>query len=506
MTVSVFDTTLRDGEQTPGVSLNNEEKLEIAFQLERLGVDVIEAGFPVSSRGDFEAVKKVSEEVKGLEVAGLARSNEKDVKRAWDALKYAESPRIHVFIATSDVHMKNKLNKSKREVIESAVSSVSQASEYTDNIEFSAEDAFRSSEGFLYELYEEVIDAGATTINIPDTVGYATPSEVSNLVVQVKENVPNIDGVNISVHCHDDLGMATINSLEAIEAGADQFEGSINGIGERAGNAAIEEIALSLETRQDFFDEVTDLNLRHIARTSRMVSNLTGVPIQPNKAIVGDNAFAHESGIHQDGVIKERTTYEIMDAEKIGISKENIVLGKHSGRNAFSKKLEEMGYELDGEELNSAFKRFKDLADKKQDITQLDIEAIMEDEISQSFEKYNLEILQISSNSDLSTATIRMSKGEERKNESSCSKSGPIDAVYKAINKVLGIDCNLTDFQIDSVTEGKDALGEVIVKLKNGKDLYIGRGVSTNIIEASAKAYNTALNRIIEDKELEVKI
>jgi 2-isopropylmalate synthase len=497
MGVKIFDTTLRDGEQTPRVSLNVKEKLEIAKQLDRLQVDVIEAGFPISSEGDFKAVKKIAQEVSNPIVAGLARATEKDIDRAWEALKEADKPRIHTFIATSPVHMEYKLKQSPQEVLETAVQAVKHAKSYTDDVEFSAEDASRSDKDFLCEIVEATINAGATTINIPDTVGYTTPQEYGALIKYIKENVPNIEQAVISVHCHNDLGMATANSLAAVENGAQQVECSVNGLGERAGNTALEEVALALDTRFDHYDIETDLNLKEISRSSRLVSHLTGVQIQPNKAIVGDNAFAHESGIHQDGVIKERTTYEIMNAKTIGLKENKMVLGKLSGRHAFKQRLEELGYELAEEDLNSAFKRFKDLADRKKQITNLDLEAIMEDEISQVSETYHINLLQVTSSSGLATATVQMEKEDETINQSACSEGGPVDAIYDAMNKITGLDCRLDDYNIDAVTSGKDALGEVVVKLEYNSDIFIGRGISTDIIEASAKAYNNALNKIL---------
>ena len=497
MAIKIFDTTLRDGEQSPGVSLSVKEKLEIAKQLAKLEVDVIEAGFPIASEGDFKGVQKIAQEVKGPVIAGLARATKQDIDRAGEALKDAKKPRIHTFIATSPVHMKYKLKKSPQEVLESAVEAVKYAKTYTNDVEFSAEDAFRSDKDFLCEVFEAVIAAGATTINVPDTVGYATPLEFGGLIKYIKDNVPNINQAVISVHCHNDLGLAVANSLAAIENGAKQVECAVNGIGERAGNTALEEIALALNTRYDYFAKQTTLNLKEIARTSRLVSHLTGMEIQPNKAIVGKNAFAHESGIHQDGVIKERTTYEIMDATTIGLEENKIVLGKHSGRHAFRQKLEELGYELSQEELNSSFKRFKNLADKKKEITGFDLEAIMEDEISQVDEVYQINLLQVTSSPGLATATVQMEKDTKKINESACSEGGPIDAIYEAMNRITGLECKLADYQIDSVTSGKDALGEVIVKLEHQEKIYVGRGISTDIIEASARAYNNAMNRIL---------
>ncbi len=497
MSIKIFDTTLRDGEQSPGVSLSVKEKLEIAKQLAKLNVDVIESGFPIASPGDFKAVQRIAQEVKGPVIAGLARATEKDIARAGEALQDANKFRIHTFIATSPVHMKYKLQKSPEEVLANAVKAVKYAKTFTDDVEFSAEDAFRSDRDFLCEIFEAAINAGATTINVPDTVGYATPVEFGELIKYLKDNISNIDQATISVHCHNDLGLAVANSLAAIENGAEQVECAVNGIGERAGNTALEEIVLALNTRFDYFDDQTEINLNEIARTSRLVSHLTGMEIQPNKAIVGKNAFAHESGIHQDGVIKERTTYEIMDATTIGLEENKIVLGKLSGRNAFRQKLQELGYQLSQDELNSAFKRFKNLADKKKEITSLDLEAIMENEISQIVEVYQINLLQVTSSPGLSTATVQLSKDGEKVNESACSEGGPIDAIYEAMNRITGLKCKLIDYQIDSVTGGKDALGEVIVKLEYQHKLYVGRGISTDIIEASAKAYNTAMNKIL---------
>ena len=497
MGVKIFDTTLRDGEQSPGVSLNVDEKLRIARQLARLKVDVIEAGFPIASEGDFQAVKKIAEEVEGPVIAGLCRANPKDVERAWEAVKAAKKPRIHTFIATSPIHMEYKLRKRPEEVLENAVAAVKQAKSYTDDVEFSAEDASRSDRDFLCEIFEAAIEAGATTINIPDTVGYSTPAEFGELVKYVRENVPNIDQAEISVHCHNDLGLAVANSIAAIENGAVQVETAVNGIGERAGNAALEEVALALNTRQDYYGLTTDLDLKEIYRTSKLVSQLTGMDIQFNKAIVGKNAFAHESGIHQDGVIKERTTYEIMDATTIGLKENKIVLGKHSGRHAFRDRLDEMGYELSDDAINKAFKRFKDLADKKNDITSLDLEAIVEDQFGQGPEVLELKRVQVTTGDGISTATLHVELEGEKILESACSEGGPIEAVYDGINRAAGVDCELLIFKIDAITGGKDALGNVTVKLENDGEVYIGRGVNTDIIKASAIAYKNAVNKIL---------
>ncbi|ASJ16614.1 2-isopropylmalate synthase [Thermococcus chitonophagus] len=493
--IKIFDTTLRDGEQTPGVSLTVEEKVEIAKQLARLNVDIIEAGFPISSPGEFEAVSRIAREVEGPTIAALARAVKKDIDRAGEALKDAEKKRIHTFIATSQIHMKYKLRKSPEEVRKLAVEAVEYATKYTDDIEFSAEDATRSDWDFLVEIYEAVIDAGATTINIPDTVGYTTPEEFYELIRYLKKNITNLNGVTISVHCHDDLGLAVANSLSAIRAGANQVEVTVNGIGERAGNAALEEVVVALDTRKDFYKVETGINLSEIARTSRLVAHLTGIEVPPNKAVVGANAFAHESGIHQDGVLKERTTYEIIDPKKLGFSGSKIVLGKHSGRHAFRKKLEELGYKLNEEEFERAFAKFKEVADRKKGITDLDIEAIIQEELGKGREKYHVEVLHVTSGK-ISTATVRVYWNGTEKIEASWSKNGPIDALFSAINKALNLDCRLKEYRVTSVTSGRDALGEVLVRIEHNGEIYVGRGLSTDIIEASAQAYLNAVNRI----------
>ncbi|SDM14137.1 2-isopropylmalate synthase [Halarsenatibacter silvermanii] len=509
MTVKFFDTTLRDGEQSPGVNLNIKDKLRIAEQLAALNVDVIEAGFPISSEGDFRAVNKIAEEVSGPIIAGLARTKKEDIDRAWEAIKPASRPRIHTFIATSQIHMEHKLRKSPEEVLEESVRAVERAKSYTDDVEFSAEDAVRSDRDFLCELFEAVIEAGATTVNIPDTVGYSVPHEFGGLVAYIRENVSNISEADMSIHCHDDLGLGVANSLAAVEEGAVQIECAVNGIGERAGNAALEEIALALHTRRDYYDKDHSLNLQEVHRTSRLVSNLTGMEVQPNKAVVGENAFAHEAGIHQDGVLKERTTYEIMDAETIGLEENKIVMGKHSGRSAFRQKLSELGYDLDDEKLNDAFLRFKELTDRKKEITNLDLEAIVEGQLVQREQILELKKLQVTTGMGISTTTVHMEYRGEKVLESACSEGGPIDATYEAINKVSGHDCRLLLFKIDAITGGKDALGHVTVKLtKSGidereEDVYLGRGVSTDIVNASAIAYINATNRILTEQERE---
>lgn len=500
--VYTFDTTLRDGEQSPGVSLNLKEKLQIARQLARLGVDIIEAGFPITSPGDFAAVQAVAREVRGVTVAGLARANFKDIDGAWEAIKEAEQARIHTFIATSDIHLKYKLRKDREQVIETAVAAVKHAKKYTSDVEFSAEDASRSDLEYLCRIFGEVIKAGATTINVPDTVGYTTPEEFAQFIRAIMEKTPGIEKAIVSIHCHDDLGLAVANTLAAVGAGARQVEGTINGIGERAGNAALEEVVMGLYTRKDRFGLETGFNTQEIYRTSRLVSSLTGMPVQHNKAVVGKNAFAHESGIHQDGVLKERTTYEIMNPEMVGIAANNLVLGKHSGRHAFRDRLSELGYALSDEELNVAFARFKTLADKKKEITDDDLQALVEDEIRHIPDTFSLEYLHISTGTSVvPTATLGLRVGDELKEEAACG-DGPVDAIYKTVDKITGLNCTLVNYHINAITGGTDALGDVTVKLKcAGKEkVYIGRGVSTDILEASAKAYVNAVNKLIYDQ------
>ncbi len=501
--VYIFDTTLRDGEQSPGVSLNINEKLQIARQLARLGVDIIEAGFPITSPGDFAAVQAVSREVRGVTVAGLARANFKDIDGAYEALKEAEQARIHIFLATSDIHLKYKLRKDREQVLEAAVAAVKYAKKYTSDVEFSAEDASRSDVDYLSRVFGEVIKAGATVINIPDTVGYATPEEYGRFIRKVMDRTPGIEKVVVSVHCHDDLGMAVANSLAAVGAGARQVEGTINGIGERAGNTALEEVVMGLYTRKDLYGLTTGFNTKEIYRTSRLVSSLTGMPVQPNKAVVGKNAFAHESGIHQDGVLKERTTYEIMNPEMLGIASNNLVLGKHSGRHAFREHLSQLGYDLTDEELNLAFGRFKALADKKKEITDQDLQALVEDEIRQIPDTYVLDYFHISSGTTVvPTATVRLLMGEEAKEEAACG-DGPVDAIYKTVDKITGLSCTLVSYAINAITGGKDALGDVTVKLRCGdqEKVYTGRGVSSDVLEASAKAYVNAVNKLMYERQ-----
>jgi 2-isopropylmalate synthase len=511
--ILIFDTTLRDGEQSPGASLNMKEKLEVAEQLERLGVDIIEAGFPISSPGDFEAVKLISRKIRKPVIAGLARATKRDIDVCWDTIKYARNPRIHTFIATSDIHLKYKLRKSREEVLKEAVAAVKYARKFTHNVEFSAEDAVRTDPDFLCQVLKETIEAGATTINIPDTVGYALPEEFGRIIRMVIERVPNSNRAIISVHCHNDLGLATANSLEAISLGARQIECTINGIGERAGNASLEEVVMALRTRKDLLPFYTNIETREIAKTSRLVSKLTGIIVQPNKAIVGANAFAHEAGIHQDGVIKERLTYEIMTPESVGLGGRRLVLGKHSGRHAFREKLQELGYKLTSEQVDRIFQQFKLLADKKKEIFDEDIEAIVEDQISLIPEIYKLEYINvITGNTMVPTATVKLGKltmpGKTAKSEvlqeASCG-DGPVDAAFRAIDRITNIKCRLIDYSLKSVSVGKDAIGEVTVKIApvgrvgafELKKIVTGRGTSTDIIEASAKAYINALNRLV---------
>ena len=494
--IKIFDTTLRDGEQSPGASMNVDEKIQVARQLKKLGVDIIEAGFPIASPGDFEAVNRIAKEVKGIVVAGLCRARDEDIERAAEALAPAEQKRIHTFIATSDIHLKYKLRINREQVIEAAVKAVKKAKQYTDDVEFSAEDATRSDWDYLCKVTEEVIKAGATTVNIPDTVGYTIPQEYGELIEYLMNKVPNIDKATISVHCHNDLGLAVANSLTAILKGAGQVECTINGIGERAGNAAMEEIVMALKVRGDFFKADTGIVTQELYRTSRLVSKITGMVVQPNKAIVGANAFAHEAGIHQDGVLKERTTYEIMRPQDIGIPSSKIVLGKHSGRHAFKTRLEELGFSLTEEEINRAFERFKRLADQKKYIFNEDIEALVSDEVLRITEVYQLVDLEVSSGTKKKpTATVRMKiNGEEK--EISVSGDGPVDAVYKAITELTDSKAELNKFEIKAITGGTDALGEVTVILEEGGHTVRGHGSDTDIIVASAKAYINALNKL----------
>jgi len=495
--VKIFDTTLRDGEQSPGCSMNIGEKLEVAEQLERLKVDVIEAGFAIASKDEFKAVKEIARTVKGCCVAALARTKPEDIDAAWNAVKYAENPRIHTFIATSPVHMEYKLKMTPEEVLGVTKDMVEYAKKYCNNIEFSAEDATRSNPEFLFKIFETAITAGATVINVPDTVGYITPEEFYAIIKKIQENVPNIEQVEISVHCHNDLGLAVANTLSAVSAGATQLECTINGIGERAGNAALEEIVMALNTRKDFFDVQCKVDTKKIYRSSKLLSSLIGVPIPPNKAIVGKNAFAHESGIHQHGVLSEKSTYEIMNPSSIGITINHIVLGKHSGHHAFEDRLKSLGYSLKDEELNKAFFLFKELADKKKVVSDADIEALIRTKYFDTPEIYRLESFIINSGNNItSTAIIKLKRKDELKEEVA-SGDGPMDAAFKAIEKIVRKSFKLEDYYVHSVTGGKDAQGEVVVKLRKNNYSATGRGLSTDIVEAGIVAYINAVNKIL---------
>jgi 2-isopropylmalate synthase len=512
--VLIFDTTLRDGEQSPGISLNTTEKLEIAHQLARLGVDIIEAGFPIASPGDFEAVQAIAREVHGPVVAGLARANPADVERAWEAVRDAERPRIHTFVSTSDIHIVHQLQTTREDVKGLARASVAQAREHCEDVEFSPMDATRADLDFTAEVVQIALDEGATTINVPDTVGYAMPQEYAAFLTSLYERVPGLRDVVLSVHCHDDLGLAVANSFAGVLAGARQVECAINGIGERAGNASLEEIVMLLHTRKADVGLSTGVVTREIARSSRLVSRLTGYPVAPNKAIVGRNAFAHESGIHQDGILKERSTYEIMDATTVGLDANQLVLGKHSGRHALRAALEELGYQVDGQTLNTAFKRFKELADKKKQVTAMDLEALVTDELREERAAYTLQWFDVEASSRRpphATVGVRTPDGEEV--QGSFTGDGPIDAVFRAINAATGLDARLREFRVDAVTGGQDALGEVSVVVELGANAServglpgvllreratgAGQAVTTDIIEAAGIAYARALTNAV---------
>lgn len=493
----IFDTTLRDGEQAPGASLNAAEKLEIAHALCGLGIDVIEAGFPVSSQGDLESVKQIAKAVKGPVICGLSRAIKADIDAAYEALKYAKNARIHVFLATSKIHMRYKLKKAEDEIMRLAVESVKYARKLCGDIEFSPEDASRSEREFLFQVIEAVIQAGATTVNIPDTVGYAQPQEYGSLIKDIKENVINIDKAIISVHCHNDLGLAVANSLEAIKNGARQVECTINGIGERAGNASMEEIVMNIKTRPDLFRNVVpQIKTNQIYKVSRLVSKLTGFVVAPNKAIVGGNAFRHESGIHQDGVLKERSTYEIIKPEDVGFIGTGIVLGKHSGRHALDERLKELGFKLNVQQLDKVNVRFKALADKKKNIFDDDLISVVEDEIKLSKAIWKLESFTINSGSNITPIANISLQYKNKVMSAKSSGDGPVDACFKAIDKITGIKGELQDYRIEAVTKGKDALGEVSLKLKAKGKVVACRGSSTDIIESSIRAYINALNKI----------
>ena len=510
--VLIFDTTLRDGEQSPGASLNLEEKLAIAQQLARLGVDVIEAGFPFASHGDFAAVQRIAQQVGGENgpiICGLARASRGDIKACADAVAPAPNRRIHTFIATSDIHLEHKLRKSRKDVLGIVPEMVAYARSFVDDVEFSCEDAGRSDPEFLYEVIEAAIAAGATTVNIPDTVGYTTPSEFGSLIAGINQHVPNIDDAVISVHGHNDLGLAVANFLEAVKSGARQLECTVNGIGERAGNAALEELVMAMHVRRRYFNPffgreedsptpLTGIRTEEITKTSRLVSNLTGMVVQPNKAIVGANAFAHESGIHQDGVLKNRLTYEIVDARTVGLSDNRISLGKLSGRSAVRARLEELGYDLSREDLDDAFARFKDLADRKREITDRDLESIVSVQVQQPDAKYQLKLVQVSCGSSLQpTATVTLADENGQEQTAASVGTGPVDAVCRSLNQLAGEPNELVEFSVKSVTEGIDAMGDVTIRLRRVGQLYSGHSAHTDVVVAAAEAFVNALNRLV---------
>ena len=502
--ILIFDTTLRDGEQSAGIGLTKSEKLEIAHQLKELNVDIIEAGFPASSPGDFESVIEISKEIKGPTIAALARCVPSDVDAAWEAIKNAENPRIHVFVNSSDIQIINQLKKNREEVLDMAVYCVEQAKKYCSDVEFSPMDASRTDMDFLYQLIEATVKAGATTINIPDTVGYTMPWEFKQRIEDIINNVPGMNDVVTSVHCHNDLGLSVANSLAAITAGARQIEGCINGLGERAGNAALEEVIMAINTREDLLDVSTDINTKQIYKTSRLVSDITGFPVQPNKAIVGTNAFRHASGIHQDGVIKSKSTFEIMDPESIGLTGNSLVLSKLSGRAGLKSRLEDLGYILNKEELDKTFEDFKNLADKKKEVTNQDLEILMSDQkrSERSDNNYELISVNIESGSEKQPkANIKIKNNSNNKiEEATSSGTGPVDAIYKAIDKLIDIKVTLNEWRIEAVTEGIDAIGDAIVRLEKNNSIVIGRGSDTDVLVSSAKAYIDGLNKLTNNK------
>lgn len=495
--VFIFDTTLRDGEQSPGASMNMQEKFRLAQQFVKLNIDIIEAGFPVASKGDFSCVKNIADNLKGIQVAGLARCSQKDIDTAWQALKNGENPRIHTFLATSDIHLRYKLKMSREQMLELAVASVRHAARYTSNVEFSAEDASRSDLDFVCQVFEAVIQAGATTLNFPDTTGYALPNEFGEKIRYLRQHIPSIDKAVLSVHCHNDLGLAVANSLAAVQAGARQVECTMNGIGERAGNTAMEEIVMAVRTRADQLTVHTDIVTEHIHPTSRMVSTITGMMVQPNKAIVGANAFAHESGIHQDGILKERSTYEIMNPKDVGLTEGSLVLGKHSGRHALRDRVAVLGYTLADEELNRVFVRFKEVADVKKDMFDEDLEAIIMDEVLRVPESYELLSLGAMSGSKTLPTSAVMLKVHGREVKGTSLGIGPIDATFKAIANLTKTESKLLYFAVSSITGGTDAQGEVMVRIEgNGGKVVLGQGADPDIITAAAKAYLNGLNRL----------
>ncbi|MEX0801459.1 MAG: 2-isopropylmalate synthase [Dehalococcoidia bacterium] len=497
--VIIFDTTLRDGEQSPGVALGVAEKLEIAQALERLGVDIIEAGFPASSPGDLESVTAIAKEVRGTRIAGLARAVPGDVDACWEAVQHAERPRIHVFLSVSDIHILHQLEKDRDQVLEMARTQVAHAKKLCEDVEFSPMDATRSEPEYVFRMLTQCIEAGATTVNIPDTVGYAIPEEFAEFLRQIQENVSNIDKAVISVHCHNDLGLAVANSLAAVRAGARQVETCVNGIGERAGNAALEEVVMAMKTRADFFGIGTNIDTTQIHRTSRLVSQLTNMVVQPNKAIVGANAFRHQSGIHQHGITKLRETYEIIDAKTIGLTRGGmIVLNKNSGRHGLKARLDELGYEITSEEVDRLFAAFKDLADKKGEIDDRDLDTLISEERRAVEEVYKLDLLQVSCGNQLMpTATVRLIGPEGGEMTTTSTGTGPVDASYRAINGLVGVPNQLVEYAVNSVTEGIDAQGEVTVRIEAADRTFVGRGADTDIVVASAKALLNALNRLL---------
>ncbi|MEI0491213.1 2-isopropylmalate synthase [Brachyspira intermedia] len=495
--IKIFDTTLRDGEQSPGCTMNLAEKLEMAAELDKLGVDVIEAGFAICSDDDFNAIREVSKVVENAKLASLARCNKKDIDRAYESLTEAKHPMLHTFIATSDIHLKHKLEMTREQVLETIKESVSYAKTKFEFIEFSAEDASRSDREFLAQAYSTAIENGATTINVPDTVGYTTPLEMADLIKYLKENVKGIENVDISVHCHDDLGLGTANSLSAVLAGATQVECTINGIGERAGNASLEEIVMGIKTRKDFYNAYTDINTKRIYKISKLLSTISGMVVAPNKAIVGANAFAHEAGIHQHGVLKERSTYEIMNVEDIGIPQNKMVLGKHSGKHAFKDRIESLGYDIDDKSLEDKFIEFKALADKKKIVTDSDIEALLIGSNDSENPTYTLNGFVVNDGNSISSlATVSIMDNNENIVEGIGKGNGPIDAAFGAIDSITSNKAKLVNYSINAITEGEDALGEVIVKLASDDKTVIGRAVSTDIIEASLRAYVNGLNKL----------
>ncbi len=495
-TIKIFDTTLRDGEQSPGASMNVEEKITLAKQLARLGVDIIEAGFAISSPGDFEAIRRIGAEVEGPVICSLARAKKEDIDRAWEALKDAPKRRIHTFHSTSDIHLKHQYRISREEALRRSVEMVKHARSYVDDVEFSPMDASRTDPAYLHEVLEAVIAAGAGTVNIPDTVGYSTPGEFGALIKGITEKVKNIRQAVISVHCHNDLGLAVANVLRSIENGAEQVECTVNGIGERAGNCSMEEVVMALRTRKDYYGADTRINTEEIMRTSRLVTKITGIQVQPNKAIVGANAFSHESGIHQDGLLKERSTYEIMRPESIGLVKTNLVLGKHSGRHAFRSRLQELGHELTDEEINRAFERFKQIADQKKEVFDEDLDAIVADETQQVREIYVLKAMRAESGTGVTPRAEVEMEIDGRAVKQAGTGDGPVDAVYKTIAAITGTKSKLEAYLVKGITGGTDALGEVTVKLEEGNKKVAGHGADTDIIVASAKAYINALNKL----------